>query len=177
MFGSETHPGTIFTHCPRCGKNHYVFDGSKSFTCADCGLVWFMNPAPAVAAILELPNGDIILSRRKFEPRAGTFDLPGGFVDPLESAEDAVRREIKEELNLDVNEMHFLASFPNEYVYKNISYFTCDLAFVCPIQSIEKMKADDDVSQAVVIKPQNINFEEISFPSIVNILRKYKQSL
>lgn len=177
MIVSETHPGTIFTHCPHCGGQHYIFDGTKSFTCADCDLVWFMNPAPAVAVILELPNGDIVLSRRKFEPRAGSFDLPGGFVEPLESAEDAARREIKEELNLDVNEMRFLASFPNEYVYKNVSYFTCDFAFVCQIQSLDGMKADDDVSQAVVIKPQSINFEEISFPSIVSILQKYIQCL
>lgn len=170
---SDTHPKNIFKHCPRCGSEHFNFDEPKRFVCENCKIQYYINPAPAVAAILELSDGSIVLTRRKFEPRKDTFDLPGGFVDCNESAEDAVRREILEELNIKVDKMHFLASFPNEYVFGGISYFTCDLAFVCPINSADGIKVDDDVSEAIVIKPEMINLETISFPSICNILTHY----
>ena len=172
---SDTHPKHLFRYCPQCGSDNFYFDEPKKFVCRNCRIHYYINPAPAVAAILELPDGNIILTRRKFDPRKDTFDLPGGFVDCNESAEDAVRREVKEELNIEVNQMHFLVSFPNQYVFGGITYFTCDLAFICPIDSVNKIKADDDVSEAIVIKPELINFEHISFPSISKILKTYMQ--
>ena len=174
---SETHPSIILTHCPKCGKDGFEFDGIKKFNCSACGFIYYINPATAVAAILTLPDQRIILTRRKFEPRIGTFDLPGGFVDILERAEDAVKREIKEELNLETNEIQFLGSFPNEYTFKGISYFTTDLAFICPIYDYKNLSASDDVSEAILIQPSEINYDQISFPSIVHILELYIQIL
>src|SRR5208337_1820480 len=94
----NTHPSQIFQYCPRCGKKGFAFDGEKAFNCPVCQFRYYINACSAVAAILVQPDGSIILTRRKFEPRQGFLDLPGGFVDPNERAEDAVRREILEEL-------------------------------------------------------------------------------
>jgi hypothetical protein len=69
--------------------------------------------------------------------------------------------------------MKFLASFPNEYAFKGISYFTCDLAFVCPMDDLSKLRPADDVAEVMLIHPKEINFENICFPSIVNILKCY----
>jgi NAD+ diphosphatase len=170
---SDTHPSHVFSYCPRCGNKGFVFDHEKSFSCPDCGFIYYINPAAAVAVILETTDGKIVLARRKFEPRAGYFDLPGGFVDTMERTEDAVRREVFEELGIHVGEIHFLASFPNEYAFKGISYFTCDLAFICRSTDVSSIKPADDVAEAIVIHPKDIDFEQISFPSIVNILKTY----
>lgn len=170
---SQSHPSQIFSFCPKCGHKGFVYDGVKAFNCMDCKFCFFINASTAVAVIVQLPDNRIILTKRKFDPRAGTFDLPGGFVDTMESAEDAVRREIFEELGIKVVTLEFLSSHPNEYVYRNISYFTCDLAFICPVQDISKMKAADDVAEAMLVHPGNIDFATISFPSIVSILKTY----
>ena len=170
---SATHPSNIFNYCPKCGKKSFSFNGVKVLKCAACGLNYYINAAPAVAVVLEYPDGKIVLTRRKHEPKQGMFDLPGGFVEINESIEDAVVREIAEELNVKVTRMNYIGSFPNEYVYKGVSYFTCDMAFVCPVAEETKLTPSDDVSEALMIKPNDIDYQQISFPSIINILRLY----
>ena len=60
----------------------------------------YLNPALAVDACVR--RGDeILLVQRKFPPSAGSWVLPGGFVDQGERPQDAVLRELKEEANLD----------------------------------------------------------------------------
>jgi NAD+ diphosphatase len=138
-----------------------------------CNFKFYTNAATAVAAILEAPDGRIALTKRKFEPRAGFHDLPGGFVDCMERVEDALRREVFEEVGVLAGDMKFLASFPNEYVFEGISYFTCDVAFVCPMNDLSNLKPADDVADVLVIDPGDIDFNIISFPSIINILKCY----
>lgn len=170
---SDTHPSRLFSYCPHCGQQALVFDHIKKFTCRECQFTYYINAATAVAAILVLPDERIVLAKRKFEPRAGYYDLPGGFVDAMERAEEAVRREVQEELGITVDQMHFLASFPNEYVFKGISYYTTDLAFICPVSDFPTLKPADDVAEALIIHPRDIDFNLISFPSIVSILKRY----
>jgi NAD+ diphosphatase len=173
---SNTHPSHLFSYCPRCGQKEFCFD-SKKFTCNHCHLDFYINAATAVAAILVGPDGRIVLAKRKFEPRAGFYDLPGGFADTMERVEDAVKREVFEELGVTVSEMSFLASFPNEYVFKGVSYYTADLAFVCPLPDLSALTPADDVAEALIIHPGEIDFNTISFPSIVNILKSYISAL
>jgi ADP-ribose pyrophosphatase YjhB (NUDIX family) len=172
-----SHLSNVFTFCPKCGRKGFVFNGEKVLSCKACGLEYYMNPAPAVAAILQYPDGRIVLAHRKHEPRKGMLDLPGGFVDMNERIEDAVKREIFEELAVKVDTMEFIGSFPNEYVFNGVSYFTCDMAFVCNIASDTMLNAADDIMDALVIRPEDINFNEICFPSIVNILKLYSEKL
>ena len=174
---SSTHPSHIFKYCPQCGAEGFRFNGTKLFTCESCGFHYYINEVAAVCGIIELPDGNIILTRRKHDPDAGKLDLPGGFVDIMERAEDAITREIKEELGIEVVSLKLLATFPNEYVFKGISYHTCDIAFVCSVKDIKGMHAKDDISEAVIIHPSKINFNEIGFPSIVNVLRLYWEGL
>jgi NAD+ diphosphatase len=170
---SKSHPANIFSHCPSCGQPGFKFDNIKKFTCSDCNFKFYINAATAVAVILEAPDGKIALTKRKFNPRAGFYGLPGGFVDCMERAEDALRREVLEEVSVLVGDIKFLASFPNEYVFEGISYFTCDIAFVCPMNDLSNLKPADDVAEVLVVDPKEIDFNIISFPSIIDILKCY----
>jgi NAD+ diphosphatase len=172
---SKTHPSNIFSHCPSCGHEGFIFD-KKKFSCSACNFIFYINAATAVAAILESLDGRIVLTKRKHDPGSGLYDLPGGFVCIMERAEDALKREVFEELGVSIEGMKFMASFPNEYIYEGISYFTCDLAFVCPVSDLSGLKPADDVAEALLMHPDDIDFSMIAFKSIVNILKYYISS-
>jgi ADP-ribose pyrophosphatase YjhB (NUDIX family) len=101
------------------------------------------------------------------------LDLPGGFVDVMETAENAIEREIREELNLDIKEMKYFMSFPNEYVFGGLSVFTTDLAFVCQVESFKNIKAEDDISSFEFYKPGDIPLDEIGSVSIKEIVKSF----
>ena len=168
-----TRPEKVLKYCPRCGSGLFNTKTNKSFVCESCGFHFFVNSASAVAAIVEDPKGHLLLTVRGVEPSIGMLDLPGGFVDPMESAEEAIRREVKEELNLDITESHYLASYPNEYIYSNYSVFTTDLGFHCKVKTLDSIRVDDDIAGYQFFKPEEIDFNKIFSGSIKKILRNY----
>ncbi|GBC60220.1 DNA mismatch repair protein MutT [Desulfonema ishimotonii] len=158
--------------CPRCGSEQFKNRNTKSFICDQCGFEYFHNVATAAAGIIEIGN-QIILTRRARNPKKGMLDLPGGFVDYGESAEEGLRREIREELNLDIREMAYLTSFPNIYWYKNVKYNTLDMLFVCKTNGIKKIRPQDDVADFHFISPWQIAPKQIAFPSVRKGLQHY----
>ena len=91
----------------------------------------------------------------------------------MESAEAALKREIKEELNLEVTEMQYLTSFPNEYIFSNFSVYTTDIAFICKVKNWNNMHIQDDISDIVFVTKQNINWNNISADSIKRIIEAF----
>jgi ADP-ribose pyrophosphatase YjhB (NUDIX family) len=87
-------------HCPRCGAPAEV-RFPRSIHCAGCGYAAFYNPKPVACVIARDGDGRVILARRGYDPGAGRWSMPGGFVDLGESVEDAARRELREELALE----------------------------------------------------------------------------
>lgn len=67
------------------------------------------NPTPAVGAIVE-HQGEVILARNVAWPE-GIFALVTGFLEPREDPRQAVVREVKEELGLDVRETHLVGNY------------------------------------------------------------------
>jgi ADP-ribose pyrophosphatase YjhB (NUDIX family) len=104
---AHTHPGSLnpalegLRFCPRCGRPPRI-DFPRSLRCEHCGYAAFYNPKPVAGAIPREADGRIWLLRRGFDPSAGLWTFPGGFVDLGESVEDAARREAREELEVDV---------------------------------------------------------------------------
>lgn len=94
---------TTLHFCPRCAAPlaSSVVDGRTRPHCAapGCGYVHWDNPAPVVAALVER-DGMIVLARNRSWPEK-MFGLVTGFLERGESPEEAVQREVKEELRLD----------------------------------------------------------------------------
>jgi NADH pyrophosphatase NudC (nudix superfamily) len=99
------HFSTLFTFCPVCGSNQFTQNNIKSKHCEACGFVFYVNASAAVAAFILNEAGELLVCTRAKEPAKGTWDLAGGFVDENETAEQAICREIKEELNADVDDV------------------------------------------------------------------------
>lgn len=169
---SSTHPVNIFKFCPKCGSNNFVSDLKRSFKCSDCKFNYYINSSAAVAVLLFNQQGELLFTRRAIEPHFGKLDLPGGFIDPLESAEQAALREIKEELNIDIHSLEYLGSFPNEYIFSEFSVYTLDIVFGAKTDEIDKMTANDDISAFEFHYPEKIDFDELPSLSMKNIVKK-----
>lgn len=170
---TDKFPQKILTYCPRCGGSHFRSYGIKANKCGDCGFVFYFNSAAAVAAIIKDSRNRVLLTKRAFEPGKGMLDLPGGFVDPLESAEEALKREILEELHLTITTCSYLGSFPNTYLYGGVVYFTCDLVYKCTVASLDNITACDDVADYEFVYVTESTLEKVGGESIKNILRRF----
>jgi NADH pyrophosphatase NudC (nudix superfamily) len=168
---------TGLNYCPKCGsKSFNSEDNGRSFQCEECHFNYFINNSAAVACLIFNDSGELLLTRRSFEPNKGMLDLPGGFVEPEESTEEAVYREIMEELNLEVTQMYYLVSFPNMYPFSGIVVPTVDLAFYCKVENLDQLKPDDDVASVEFIHPDKISMDELCANSMRQIIHYYINS-
>jgi ADP-ribose pyrophosphatase YjhB (NUDIX family) len=155
-----------FQFCPRCGHPGSGNQPKDAFTCRQCEFFYYFNPASAAAAFLVRPDGTVLFVRRANEPARGKWALPGGFVDLGETAEEALRREIKEEVSLEVGALEYLCSHPNEYYYKEVTYLVLDLFFVAKVVPEVQASALDGVESYRWLHPGHIDPTELAFASL-----------
>jgi ADP-ribose pyrophosphatase YjhB (NUDIX family) len=169
-----TFPSEQMRWCPYCGAEAFKAASAGNYLrCERCGKRFFINASAAVACVIVNPAGEILLTRRRFEPAKGKWDLPGGFVNADETAEDAVRREIAEELNLRVDALRYFGSSTNHYLFEGMLYYTLDLGFECRVSDFAAIAPADDVAGYAFLPPAQIDFEEICFPSIRKLVKSY----
>ena len=136
------HPLEKFKFCPVCGSANWAEHNFKSKACGDCGFVYYANPSTATAAFILNSRNEMLVARRAKEPAKGTLDLPGGFADMHERAEDGVAREVFEETGLTVIRSRYLFSLPNNYLYAGLDIPTLDLFFLCEVKISPQKKQD-----------------------------------
>lgn len=171
----DTHPAHVLKFCPFCGSSHFLWDGVKCHICKDCHHKLYTNEVGATIALIKNDKEELLFTVRRFDPAKGMLDLPGGFINIGETAEDGIRREVKEELNLVVNDLRFFGTFPNTYQFNGLTYFTIDITFECKVESFTPLKADDDVETIRFINPQFINLDEIGLSSPREVIREYRK--
>lgn len=163
------HPHRHFHHCPRCGKPVTAPDGTSPLHCLPCGFRLYFNPAVAVAVFLQDAAGRVLLIRRAKDPGAGRLAPPGGFIDRGERAEDAVHREVQEEVGLRLCELRFLGSQPNEYLFGDVLYPVLDLFFTArldPVSSASGTCDPDEVRAVEWFMPADVRVGDLAFPSM-----------
>jgi ADP-ribose pyrophosphatase YjhB (NUDIX family) len=153
-----------FRHCPRCAAELAVV--ANPLRCAACDLTWFFNPGCAAGAFLFDPDGRCLFVRRAKEPRKGTLALPGGFIDFGESAENALRREIHEEVGLTVTAVRFVCSAPNRYEYRGVVYDVCDFLFAADVPNPADAVPLDGVAGVEWRNLEDVSDDQIAFDSI-----------
>ena len=171
---NKNHPSKKFKYCPVCGSNNFKLNTNKSFLCETCKFNYYINSVSSVAVIIQDQEGRLLLMKRERDPFKGLWDLPGGFVDVGERAEETVIREVKEETNLDVIEIKYLYSEPNEYVFSDLTIFTLDLVFKVKVNNTNNIKSNDieESNEIQFFEPQKIDVDMIGLKSIKNIVKK-----
>ncbi|MCU0915991.1 MAG: NUDIX domain-containing protein [Planctomycetes bacterium] len=115
----------------------------------------------------------VVLVRGK-EPGKGLWDLPGGFVDPGETAEDALRREVREEIGLEVTALHYQGSWPNIYEYMGVRYRTLDMGFLCEAAGVAQARPRAaEVADVLFLPPSQIDLGRFAFGSVGRIAARY----
>jgi mutator protein MutT len=170
----------IFRHCPVCGKEGFAINNVKSKRCEGCGFVLYFNAISATVAVIMNEKDEILVARRAKEPAKGTLDLPGGFADSMETAEEAATREVLEESGLRVTETKYLFSLPNKYLYSGFEEHTLDMFFLCRVESGDCPVANDDVEELAWMSLDDIRPELFGLQSIrrgIELLKEKKNEI
>jgi NAD+ diphosphatase len=96
--------------CANCGNPTAHGDGGHERHCAQCDAHHFPRTDPVV--IVRVVDGDRLLLGRQASWAEGRFSVLAGFVEPGETLEEAVRREVREESSVEVGEVLYVASQP-----------------------------------------------------------------
>jgi len=102
----------IRTHrfCSRCGSPTVRHPLHEAMACSACGQLHFPRLAPAVIVLVEREREMLLARSHHFPP--GVYSTLAGFVEPGESLEEAVRREVEEEVGVRVTDLRYFGSQP-----------------------------------------------------------------
>jgi ADP-ribose pyrophosphatase YjhB (NUDIX family) len=151
--------------CPGCGHETVGGEKPKFFECEQCGYRLYLNPTVSACPLLFRPDGALLLVRRARDPHRGKLGIPGGFVDAGESVETALKRELFEELKLQVTEWSFFGGWPNTYPYKGVTYDVLDLYFL--IEAEGEMTVEvSEITGYEWRDPWTVTDDEIAFESL-----------
>jgi NAD+ diphosphatase len=113
-------------YCNRCGSKNHPKVGERAKECPRCGFVSFPRISPAIIVLVERDGKALLARSPRF--KEGLYSVLAGFVEPGETLEDAVRREVKEEAGIDVKNIRYFGSQPWPFPDSLMVGFTADYA-------------------------------------------------
>lgn len=170
------HPLEKFCCCPVCGSRQFVVNNVKSKRCEACGFVYYANPSSATAAFI-VRGGRLLVARRGKEPAKGTLDLPGGFVDMDETAEEGMAREVMEETGLRVVRSAYLFSLPNIYVYSGMEIHTLDMFYRVEVAAEAEPQAGDDAGEVMWVPLDEVCPDLFGLASVRKAVGRFLEEL
>ena len=108
--------------CGRCGQPTVNAPGERAKLCPQCGLLNFPRLSPAVIMLVRRGDEFLLARNRAFAERF--FSVLAGFVEPGESLEEAVAREVREEVDLQVGDIRYFGSQPWPFPHSLMIGFT-----------------------------------------------------
>ncbi len=157
-------------YCSNCGSNKIHLkvpegDTYKRYVCENCGRIFYQNPRLIVGCLATFDN-KVLLCKRAIEPQKGLWNLPAGFLENGEKAEEGAARETKEESRAEVKiiKLHALYSLPKvNQIY---------LHFLARMQN-EQFGPTKESLEVRLFAEDEIPWNKIAFQSTTFALKKF----
>jgi ADP-ribose pyrophosphatase YjhB (NUDIX family) len=157
-------------YCQLCGhplvERYLAHEERWRLQCEHCGFVHYMNPR-VVAAVAPERDGRILLMKRAWEPRAGFWTIPGGFLEMGESAEEGAVRETAEEAGVEVE----LRGLLGVYTRRDAGIVVVIYRGLVPDDATPRPGAE--ALELRWFGPGDIPWEELAFPTTVQALKDW----
>lgn len=159
--------------CPRCGAALIGDDHARS--CRACGSVYYANSAPTVNALIEDEAGRILLGRRAVEPYLGMWDNLGGFLHEGEDVVEGLRREMREELGVELELGPFFGAWVDRYGDGERAVATLNLYWRG--RAIGEPVGADDVAELRWFAADELpSRDELAFTAVADVLEAWRGS-
>jgi len=112
--------------CGRCGGETGPVAGQLAKKCTRCGMLYFPRLSPAIIVLVR--DGSRVLLARSPGFPVGMYSVLAGFVEPGETIEDAIRREVREEVGIEVTNLRYFGSQPWPFPNSLMIGFTTEYA-------------------------------------------------
>jgi NAD+ diphosphatase len=114
--------------CGRCGAKTEHNDIDRAMKCGTCGLLAFPRLAPATIMLITRNAGTEALLARGVRFRGPMYSALAGFVEPGETLEECVAREVKEEVGIEITNIRYVSSQPWPFPHSLMLGFRADYA-------------------------------------------------
>lgn len=166
-------PQDAYKYCQLCAgtltpENDYL-------VCTKCSYKHHFNPAPCNAVIIENDNNEILLVKRRVDPKKGYWDLPGGFISLGENLEESCKREIKEELGVEITVGNIIGTYADLYLYQNVEISTLGIVVSAKVISGTFSPADD-ITEYKFFPKEHVLEQNLAFKSVEQSLTDYLRS-
>lgn len=164
-----------FKFCPKCGgklKEEKV-ESDCVPVCQSCGFKFFQNSKPTSGAVVEDGKGKVLLHKRANEPRAGCWDILGGFLSNGEDPIEGLKREMMEELGVDIEVGNLVGIYIDSYMHDElIKNYTINIQYRVRLKS-DDLKPNREISELRWFSESEIPWDKLAFKSQHNILKDY----
>jgi len=147
-------------YCGRCGTPTRAREAERAKECPACGLIAYPRNSPAMM-VLVTRGRELLLARAHRFPGA-MYSALAGFVEPGETIEDCIRREVREEVGIDVSEIRYFASQSWPFPHSLMIAYTAEYA------GGELKPGDDEIADAQWFSPDTLPM----LPTSVSIARR-----
>ena len=113
-------------YCGKCGGPTQPLDGERARTCPGCGVHFFPRVTPAVIVAVVRDRKILLAQARRFP--SAFHSVLAGFVEPGETFEECVRREVREEVGIGVKNLRYFGSQPWPFPHSLMVGFTAEHA-------------------------------------------------
>jgi ADP-ribose pyrophosphatase YjhB (NUDIX family) len=164
----------IFSFCPLCASpmTPYEDDGFAREKCSQCGWVHYHNSRTTVSAIIA-KDGKVLLCKRASDPFKSKWDLPGGYLEEQESPEDGLRREMKEELGIELLSIKLSSVIgPCYYPFDGQDQWNTDIYYEITTSDVPRAMSHSDVESVAWFDPDHL--PDMAFDMNVKAIEKWK---